>query len=36
MWEVIGVTKNTTVFQVGEKPQPVAYLASTRTTSPQP
>ncbi len=27
MWEVVGVTKNTTVFQVGEKPQPVAYFA---------
>ncbi len=26
MWEVAGVTKNTTVFQVGEKPQPVAYF----------
>jgi putative ABC transport system permease protein len=25
--EVVGVTKDTTVFQVGEKPQPVAYSA---------
>ncbi len=27
MWEVVGVVKNTTVIQVGEKPQPVAYFA---------
>ena len=27
MWEVVGVTKNTTVFQVGEKPQPITYFS---------
>lgn len=26
-WEVVGVTKNTTVFQVGEKPQPITYFS---------
>ncbi len=26
LWEIVGISKNTTVFQVGEKPQPVAYV----------
>jgi predicted permease len=34
LWEVIGVTKNTTVFQVGEKPQPVAYVAFDQSYQP--
>jgi putative ABC transport system permease protein len=34
MWEVVGVTKNTTVFQLGEKPQPVAYFAFDQSYQP--
>jgi predicted permease len=26
-WEVVGIAKNTTVFQIGEKPQPVVYFS---------
>lgn len=33
-WEVIGVAKDTTVFRVGEKPQPVAYVAFDRSNEP--
>jgi predicted permease len=33
-WEVIGVAENTTVFQVGEKPQPVAYVAFDQSNEP--
>lgn len=33
-WEVVGVTKDTTVFQVGEKPQPVAYMAFDQNYAP--
>lgn len=32
--EVVGVAKNTTVFQVGEKPQPVAYFAFDQSYQP--
>lgn len=34
LWEVVGVTKNTTVFQVGEKPQPVAYFSFDQSYQP--
>ena len=34
LWEVVGVTKNTTVFQVGEKPQPVAYVSFDQSYQP--
>ncbi len=34
LWEVVGVAKDTTVFQVGEKPQPVAYVAFDQSSEP--
>jgi len=34
MWEVVGVTKNTTVFQVGEKPQPITYFSFDQNYQP--
>ena len=34
LWEVVGVTKNSTVFQVGEKPQPVAYFSFDQSYQP--
>ncbi|MBV9613701.1 MAG: ABC transporter permease, partial [Acidobacteriaceae bacterium] len=33
-WEVVGITKNTTVLQVGEKPQPVAYFPFEQNYDP--
>jgi predicted permease len=34
LWEVVGIVKNTTVFSIGEPPQPVAYMPFDQAYQP--